>query len=80
MAPRAMGSKGRKDMAQGAKVQYRLRRDAYGWQVGAGERHLPRGTMLEGRVVRRNRKVRRVVLDTGDTLLTLNEEDLEPFV
>jgi hypothetical protein len=66
-------------MAEGAKGRFRVRRDAYGWQVGVGERHLLRGTMLEGRVVRRNRKVRRVVLDTGDVILTLNEEDLEPF-
>ena len=66
-------------MAEGAKGRFRVRRDAYGWQVGSGERHLRRGTMLEGRVVRRNWKARRVVLDTGETLLTLNEEDLEPF-
>lgn len=66
-------------MVEGAKGRFRVRRDAYGWQVGGGERHLRRGTMLEGRVVRRNPKARRVVLDTGETLLTLNEEDLEPF-
>ena len=66
-------------MAEGPKGRFRVRRDAYGWQVGCGERHLRRGTMLEGRVVRRNGKARRVVLDTGETLLTLNEEDLEPF-
>jgi len=66
-------------MAEGAKGLFRVRRDAYGWQDGGGERQLLRGTMLEGRVVRRNLKARRVVLDTGETLLTINEEDLEPF-
>lgn len=65
-------------MTEGAKGRFRLRRDAYGWQIGRGERLLLRGTLLEGRVVRRNRKVRRLVLDTGEAVLTLNEEDLEP--
>ena len=66
-------------MTEAAKSRFRVRRDAYGWQIGGGQRHLQRGTLLEGWVVRRNRRVRRVVLDTGDAMLTLNEEDLEPF-
>lgn len=66
-------------MPQSVVRRFRLRRDAYGWQVGRGEQRLPRGTLLEGRVVRRNPRVRRVVIDTGDNMLTLNEEDLEPF-
>lgn len=65
-------------MAQGGKGRFRLRRDAYGWQVGRGQRLLARGTLLEGWVVRRNSRARRLVLDTGDIRLTLNEEDLEP--
>lgn len=66
-------------MAQGVVRRFRVRRYAYGWQVGGGERRLARGTLLEGRVVRRNPRARRVVIDTGDSMLTLNEEDLEPF-
>ncbi|MEJ2288791.1 MAG: hypothetical protein P8Y02_09140 [Deinococcales bacterium] len=66
-------------MAEAAKARFRVLRDAYGWQIGCGQRHLQRGTLLEGRLVRRNGKVRRVVLDTGDAVLMLNEEDLEPF-
>lgn len=70
-------------MAEGAMGRlrvrrFRMRRDAYGWQVGVGPRHLLRGTVLEGHVVRRNAWARRVVIDTGRDLLTLNEEDLEP--
>ncbi|HKI58979.1 MAG TPA: hypothetical protein VKA00_07185 [Trueperaceae bacterium] len=65
-------------MAEGAVWRFRMRRDAYGWQVGEGPRHLLRGTVLEGRVVRRNTRARRVVIDTGNHVLTLNEEDLEP--
>lgn len=58
--------------------RFRVRRDAYGWQVGAGPRHLVRGTLLEGHIVRHNARARRVVIDTGHHLWTLNEEDLEP--
>lgn len=65
-------------MADGGVGRYRMRRDAYGWQVGGGTRQLLRGTLVEGRIVRRNARVRRVVIDTGQALLTLNEEDLEP--
>lgn len=65
-------------MAEAAVGRFRVRRDAYGWQVGAGERRFLRGTLLEGRIVRRNASARRVVIDTGRMVLTLNEEDLEP--
>ncbi|HKI56394.1 MAG TPA: hypothetical protein VKB31_04520 [Trueperaceae bacterium] len=65
-------------MAEGATGRFRVRRDAYCWQVGGGHRHLLRGTLLEGRILRRNAQVRRVVIDTGQGVLTLNEEDLEP--
>lgn len=68
-------------MAEGVMVgRFRVRRDAYGWQVGAGPRQLLRGTLLEGRIVRRNARARRVVIDTGNHVWTLNEEDLEPAV
>lgn len=59
-------------------ARFRVRRDAYGWVVGGGERRWRRGTLLEGRVVRRNEAARRVVIDTGEGVFTLNEEDLEP--
>lgn len=59
-------------------TRFRVRRDASGWMVGGGERRWRRGTLLEGRVVRRNAAVRRVVIDTVDGIFTLNEEDLEP--
>jgi len=55
-----------------------MRRDAYAWEVGGGPRLVSRGTLLSGTVLRRNRAARRIVLDTGHALLTLNEEDLEP--
>lgn len=62
---------------QGA-TRYRAVRDAYGWEVGGGPYHAARGTLIVGRIVRRNESVRRIVIDTGESLLTLNEEDLEP--
>lgn len=65
-------------MEHGAR-RYRVVRDAYGWEVGGEPCHLARGTLIVGRIVRRNDAVRRVVVDTGETLLTLNEEDLAPL-
>ncbi len=57
--------------------RFRTTRDAYGWEVGGGTFALARGTMVVGKIVRRNDIVRRVVLETDDGLLTFNEEDLE---
>lgn len=65
-------------MAQGVVGRFRVRRDAYGWQVGGGHRHLLRGTLVEGRVLRHNTRARRVIIDTREGVLSLNEEDLEP--
>lgn len=64
--------------ADGEVGRFRVLRDAYGWVVGDGSRLLERGTLVTGRVMRRNRSMRRIVIDTGQGLLTMNEEDLEP--
>lgn len=62
----------------GATDRFRMRRDAFGLMVGGGQRQLLRGTLLEGRIVRRNETFRRVVIDTDQGMFTLNEEDVEP--
>lgn len=65
-------------VAEEGATRYRAVRDAYGWEVGGGPYHAARGTLIVGRIIRRNDAVRRIVIDTGESLLTLNEEDLEP--
>ena len=62
----------------GTTDRFRLRRDAFGLMVGGGQRQLLRGTLLVGRIVRRNETFRRVVIDSDQGMFTLNEEDLEP--
>lgn len=72
-----VAAKPRTPVTEEGATRYRAVRDAYGWEVGGGPYHVARGTLIVGRIIRRNDSVRRVVIDTGESLLTLNEEDLE---
>lgn len=57
---------------------YRLKRDSYVWLAGSGYRHMARGSLLTGYLLRRNDTYLKLVLATQDGVLNVNEEDVEP--
>jgi hypothetical protein len=58
---------------------YRLKRDSYVWLAGSGYRHMERGSLLTGYLLRRNEVYQKLVLATQDGVLNINEEDVEPL-
>lgn len=57
--------------------QYRLKRDSYVWLAGSGYRHMTRGSLLSGYLLRRNDVYQKLVLETREGVLNVNEEDVE---
>lgn len=57
--------------------EYRLKRDSYVWLAGRGYRHMTRGSLLSGYLLRRNDVYQKLVLETRDGVLNVNEEDVE---
>jgi hypothetical protein len=57
---------------------YRLKRDSYVWLAGTGYRHMERGSLLTGYLLRRNEIYQKLVLATNEGVLNVNEEDVEP--
>ncbi|MEX2540335.1 MAG: hypothetical protein WD314_00945 [Trueperaceae bacterium] len=56
---------------------YRLKRDSYVWLAGSGYRHMTRGSMLTGYLLRRNEVYQKLVVATQDGVFNVNEEDVE---
>lgn len=56
---------------------YRLKRDSYVWLAGSGYRHMTRGSLLTGHLLRRNDTYQKLVLATQEGVLNVNEEDVE---
>lgn len=56
---------------------YRLTRDSYVWLAGSGHRHMTRGSLLTGYLLRRNEVYQKLVLETNEGVLNVNEEDVE---
>ena len=61
----------------GGSREYRLKRDSYVWLAGSGYRHMRRGSLLSGYLLRRNEVYQKLVLETRDGVLNVNEEDVE---
>lgn len=59
---------------------YRLTRDSYVWLAGSGYRHMSRGSLLTGYLLRRNEVYQKLVLATQEGVLNVNEEDVEPVL
>lgn len=57
--------------------EYRLKRDSYVWLAGSGYRHMSRGSLLSGYLLRRNEVYQKLVLETREGVLNVNEEDVE---
>lgn len=62
-----------------SEATFVLARDAYVWLAGDGHQFLERGTVLTGRLLRRNEVHRKLVLDTATGIVSVNEEDVEPL-
>ncbi|MEX2535870.1 MAG: hypothetical protein WD273_09780 [Trueperaceae bacterium] len=54
-----------------------MTRDSYVWLAGRGYRRVARGSLLSGYLLRRNEVYQKLVLETKEGVLNVNEEDVE---